>query len=697
MNPLALERTYQNERHTLSLLTGPRNRLAHLLDLIDHVAAPENLPGLPAYAADLLSLLRRLIAAADFSSTPPSLSLRASRALDLLEAAVSSPPDAGTRARLVPAAPFTDGRTDGVCIPVVEEEYLLPEFTPRFASVTCLRVDVRPAPGAPADSIRVAQFSPGGDSSGMLEDILLAARSTVAAWSAVRLPGRIAAYCSHDGTATLHGASLGAGLGVALACALLRAGGHREEYTPRPDAAFTGLLERTGHLGPVEDAGLRLKIEACILARMAYLAVPESQRARAEMHLESFAPLHPRLAIIRVRTLGEIFADRRLVASRQVPGPVRAGRALWRHRRSAAAALLAVLLLIIARLAYGPLDRTPAGIRFAGSEMMIVNRAGEALQAIAVGTTTANVGSSGVNAVAALLDVDADGSPEILWGQVSEGDSAPVGTVHCRTVGEEQDRWVVELKKQATFPFNAVEGEGFGPFGLLAGDLDKDSVPELFVIARHQAYPSLLLKLDARTGDERGAYLHPGHIIAIRAADLEQDGTPEILLTGVNNSLGEAFLAVLDPRCINGHGPAEGRYQPEGMSRAQERAYLRLPKSIVHAAHPDRVRWNIGVGITVLTSSRSIRMVIREYVNDENTEHDDATYYLLFTSSLAPMMAETGDIFDLLAQRYVREGRISSLPDVTYWADYIRRIRYWTGTGWSPDLTTRSCGDTVRR
>lgn len=697
MNPLALERTYQNARHTLSLLTGPRNRLAHLLDIIDHVAAPENLPGLPAYAAELLSLLRRLIAAVDFAATPPALSLRASRALDLLEAAVTSPPDAESRARLTLPALSTDGRTDGVCIPVVEDEYLLPEFTPRFASVTHLRVDLRPAPGAQADSIRVAQFSPGGNAAGMLEDVLHAARSTVGTWSSVRLPARVVAYCSHDGAATLNGASLGAGLGVSLACALLRAGGHREEFTPRADAAFTGLLDRTGLLAPVEDAGLRLKIEACILADMAFLAVPEHQRSRAELHLASFADLHPRLAIIGARTLGELFADRRLVASRQVPATVRTGRMLWHHRRPAAAALLALLLLIIARLAYGPLDRTPVGIRFAGSEMIILNGSGETLQSITVGSTTASTGSSGVNAMAALLDLDADGSPEVFWGQISGGDSAAVGTVHCRRVGEEQDRWVVEVKKQISFPFNAVEGEAFGPFGLIAGDMDRDSTPELYVIARHQAYPSLLLKLDARTGAERGAYLHVGHITALRAADLAQDGIPDILLTGVNNSLGEAFLAVLDPRCINGHGPAEGRYQPEGMARAHERAYLRFPKSIVHAAYPDRVRWNIGVGIAHLTSGGGLRVAVREYVNDENPDHDDVTYYLVFTPALVPMMAETGDDFDLLAQRYVREGRISGIPDVTYWAEYIHRIRYWTGAGWSPDLTTHSCEETARR
>jgi hypothetical protein len=52
---------------------------------------------------------------------------------------------------------------------------------------------------------------------------------------------------------------------------------------------------------------------------------------------------------------------------------------------------------------------------------------------------------------------------------------------------------------------------------------------------------------------------------------------------------------------------------------------------------------------------------------------------------------ETGDDFDLLAVRYLRERRIARTPDVQYWADYIERIRYWTSGTWGPHTPLRSC------
>lgn len=705
-DPFSLERRYQTLRHTLSVLTGPRNRLLHILDFIEFLQTPDSRPGIPAYAREIADLLSTAIRTVDFTGTPPHLAGRAARALDLLDRHLPGQKGqellADTRAllgRLTARAARRNGsppeprgrELDGAVIPMVEREYLLPGFTPRFASLCRLVVDLRLKPGEAPDEIHVAQFTPAETANRLLEDVMRGARATLLRWKHLRIPGSAVAYCSVGGYAAVGGGSLGSGLCVALICALLREVSHREELRPRGDTAFTGIVDSDGLMRPVNEQGLRLKVEACLYAAIRYLVVPEVQRSAAVAHLtalwksQSPGQGEPPLTIVGVTRLEEVFLDRRLIETRSVGLPTRVARSIWRYRRPLAAGLLVALVLVIARLWYGPLDKEPADLDYAGSLLLVRNRGGEVLQEIDIGRENVSRAEDGVNRTAALLDVDGNGAQEVLWIQNGDGERPAAGMVHCRTVGSGNDRWAIPVRRALRFPMNPVHGDDFALFALLAGDFDRNGMPEVLVVARHREYPSLLLRLDARTGGEQAVYVHAGHIGNITVVERPDRPSAGILMTGANNAFGEAFLVLLDATFTTGHGPVQGKYAIEGESPANEEAYALFPKTIVSEAHPYRVRWNYGAAITELPASGTIRVTVREYVQDEQPNNDAATYYVVVSPQLDPLAVQTGDDFDLLAERYFREGRIRRVPDAAYWADHLSRIRSRDGNAWKRD------------
>jgi hypothetical protein len=733
-NPLAVERRFAGLQYALPLVSSRRTKLALLLDFFASLPQEGDSAFLHAYSPELLPVLLDTIQRTDFTGTPPafldqlvsllsrlevlSLGIATRQDLDSCRGHLASQhtrisawlSDRGTA---VPVA----GRAS-VWVPLVETEPLLTDLPPRFAGLHCLTVDVQPGRKAGSeDVIRFAELSSGSDTPAVaLKTAIKAARALLAKMASPLANRGLVIDCSLGRPGLVTGDSLEAGLAAVVLTELMRIRNHSEDLSIGPDAALTGRIDFDGTILPVDEEGLRRKVEACYYSWVRYLVVPADQATVCREHVnallrgegEGKRESEPRnekngLEIVPIGRLEDLFNSRRLVHSRHVPVIVRAGREAWKRRRPLAATGFVALLGVVFLQAVGPIDRSPVIGEYSGEVLALKNAGGQALGEIRVGKqivdSEAEVELSGRPVpFHGFADVNADGRNEVIVSRENPVDR--VGEVACMTELGSKELWSRKLQRHLVFPEKSdVESPNFHCGGVLAGDIDGDRTPEVIVLARHAAFASFILVLDARTGAERGCYLHVGHIRSLVLADLDGDMRPELLAAGVNQSEASGCLAVLDPRGLDGWGPTSGDYEPQGFVLANHRNYMVIPRTRIGDLFWFKEKGSRAVGVAVDLPNSRISLFISDFADVPVDFGNELTGHIeyCFDLDLSPVNVITGDNFDIAAQELAKKGAISRTPGADFWLDQFARIRYWAAGGWQTTSDSQRSSSAARR
>jgi hypothetical protein len=333
---------------------------------------------------------------------------------------------------------------------------------------------------------------------------------------------------------------------------------------------------------------------------------------------------------------------------------------------------------------YGPIDREPVELGFKGEMLLFQNKHGETLDEYSMGLDFPRfLGSTPLDQLYALVDVDRDGVKEAVWTRPPLTNGVGSWIVCCKGLGEDTLRWKVSLQRKLIFPAQGETAEGFRARMILTGDFDADGSVEIIVITYHDHFPSYVIALDASTGAIKSTYVHAGHLSDGAVTDLDDDGIQEILLCGINNAFNEACLVVLDPRFMDGHGPLTDAYRVEGFDQACERAYILIPRTILGMAIPVE-RYNRGVKIEMYGATMEFRLKVDDQMEDPDYM---GTVYGLFGYDLRPRSFSTGSNYDVSAARLFSERRISRFPDKTYFDEFKKTLRYWDGESWQTTPT----------
>ena len=102
------------------------------------------------------------------------------------------------------------------------------------------------------------------------------------------------------------------------------------------------------------------------------------------------------------------------------------------------------------------------------------------------------------------------------------------------------------------------------------------------------SWPNQIVLLSPE-GKAVGEYWHSGHLLALGLADVDGDGTEEILAGGVNNSRGRATLVVLDPQRLAGASvqPAGDLTQLQGFAPGAEEMLIFFPRTCITEARQE--------------------------------------------------------------------------------------------------------------
>jgi len=480
-------------------------------------------------------------------------------------------------------------------------------------------------------------------------------------------------------------------------CAVLRHTDQRLQYRLAVHVAMTGDLNEKGEILPVDQVTLGVKVKAAFFSWVECLVVPRSQLGEAETTIQELRKRYPHrhLTIIGAGHLQEIFYDRRLTMRQRAGIAKHLARKAWRQKFTVGGlAVIALLLLIIGKLLYGPIDMNPVAAEFVEESLLVKNKYGDILDEIYIGVPTViSVTATRLHPgpqIVAFYDLDGDGCNEIIWGQGAIDQNKHSSFVYCKSLRKDSLFWSVPLRRTLDFPRNPdVTSDYFFPYNILAGDLDADGEPEVYVNALHNFFPAMVLKLEAKTGQELGHYIHLGHLNAMRGFDLNQDGITEILLGGTNNAYNQACLVVLDPRFLQGHSPTTGDYVLDGYTIGLERTYLLIPSTIVGEALQGIQKRNLAQSIQIQGSTFFVDLLDVTPISDEKKscfEVDQANLLAYFDFDLSIKNFGTADNYDLMARQLFRDRKISRLPDYAYFESFKKEIRYWDGEGWRHEV-----------
>jgi hypothetical protein len=706
-NPLRVEQQYQTLKQALLLVGSPRMKLALMLDFFRDLESQHS-SFLPAYAEELLPHWWDLLEQTDFAGTSPRWlgrfigltrelaqkypQLHRNNRWQIVEqhlVAEQQRIDKWIESRDKGTPQPGELRPGQVWIPFVEREQMLSKLVPKFAALRRLNVEVgfsRTAKGR--DELQLDQAAQSeSDSSASLHQALDAARRLVSTHAAISPKRPVVVRARLLGSGIIIGESIGAGLAIAIFTELLRVFQHREEFIIPPYVAITGGVDANGKLRAVDEKGLALKVEACTYSWIRYLIVPAEQQEFAETAAAKLVSEgKTRVHIVGARTVEDFIVNRRVSTSRYVPFTVHAGRKVWKQRRPVAAMVIILLLAIVGKLWYGPIDKEPADLKFEGETMVVVNRHGDALTEIRVGPETVDQANA-TGGVAAIADIDGDGNKEVIWGQALRDNPKQVSRIVCQEIRSHTMCWEFPLVRRLEFPNTTdVSDSNFSFRSLLLGDFDNDKRDELLVLANHvNVFPSVILKIDPTNGREKDCYLHIGHLIHIRTADLDGDGILEVLATGVNNAYREACFTVLDPRFIHGHSPLRPSYAVEGYDPGAERTYVRIPMTFVGKAVEQATK-NSADDVEIWGSTQT--MIV--HVRDHDYSAYGATLLYHFSFDLSPVSIGTGSDYDKVAQLFIDEGKTDLFPRGTRFEDVkksyldrqLRTLLYWDGSEW---------------
>jgi hypothetical protein len=361
---------------------------------------------------------------------------------------------------------------------------------------------------------------------------------------------------------------------------------------------------------------------------------------------------------------------------------------VWGFRRPIGAAVVILLVGALAASWIGPLDRDPVLASFRGEMLVLQNKSGQDLREIRVGRPTvehARLLAAGEvdREVVNFFDVNGDGSKEVLYiVRAQEGSSDP-HVVECLGTADDRPMWTFVARFGLDFPHKTdLASDAFRLEEIWTGDSDGDGRAEVILLANHVFFPSVIARLDARTGELQQFYIHVGTLSDLAVVDLEDDGVFEILACGTNNAFNVAGLVVLDPRSLRGHSPTTGGYVMDGVPRATERLYALIPRTAVGEVFAERYERIGGRGLEIEPAGKRFCVVVPDAggpITVGSVAFDPLLYYY-FGFDLKPQRIASSTEFDTVCRLLWERGDLTELPGKAFFEAALKKIRYFQST-----------------
>ena len=586
-------------------------------------------------------------------------------------------------------------RTESILVPVVERGLLdAPGSLQEYGYLRRISIEITGQSKSESDVFFTQALILGQDGglTNTLVSPVLAARSHVLRALPNLRNKYFSGFVTFDELNAFHqGSSANFAIATLLCCVLLKYVGARNQFRLNKNVTMTGDINQAGEMLAVDDDSLKLKTEAAFFSDIQFFVVPKQQLSTADAMVQSLRLRYPHraLTVIGLSHLKEVFYDRRLTSETKSGILGHAARRMWRHKIEVATlTTIAVLLLIVAKISIPPANDNPVSVVYRGENMLIQNDDGQTLEEINVGplATVAGEHNAAVTNTCKFFDINGDGKNEFIFVKNNGGSAGEANVLVCRSLWRKIPRWQISFHETASFPKNPVDGRRLLLIDrFILGNFEGSQHPEVFVLAHHLFFPSVVYKLNALNGNILGSFLHVGHLGVIGAGNTLANGTQQILVAGWNSAYNCTGLCVLDPRFVSGHSPVRGTYTVEGSSPGTEMYYILIPASTVAQKFSSSETLNGPESISFNRSEESLTLEVND-LSARAPEFQEAVVGLIvftFDRSMRLVNVNTTSTWDRAAQILLREGKLKHIPDaLQLTSEYRKSLRYWDGKKW---------------
>ena len=566
---------------------------------------------------------------------------------------------------------FLNYKSDSCLVPAVEEY-----DSNQYGRLRLMSIDIRGKSNEEKDRFYRSFETAGVENSRweISENVIQSAR-TLAEY---RKPGIKESFFEgeikfHLSNAIHAGSSSDAACSVLMALALKKYVSDREWMEFEQHVAITGEVTGDGQLKEISKEGISNKTEAAFFSWANVLVVPMKQVAVFNKELAKLEKLYPnrRLTIIGLKELKEIFYDRRITNQVKISKTRFYGKKVWERKFAVLSYLMVLVLLgVIVRLVTGPLDKNVVMAEFRGTNMKLMNQLGFVVKSVSMepGFISYLIETSVRAPRVDFYDITGDGINEVFWTEGVPALGHRNGVIKAWSVTGDSLIWETDMTFNPEFPQQ--HGLESMHFQVDQFYFTKNRSDELKLIASCDSgvnFPSVIAILDAGSGEVEGHYLHTGKLRDIKLIDINDDGTDEIIAVGINNAFWQASIAVLDIERINGHSPTKGDHMPVGIPRAEEIAYILIPKTIAGRVFDSVDKYSEARRIRNREVYSQFIVDIRDLPSREFRDRDYIPYMLFyFNYDLSLESIVTSDLYDIFIHELHRDGHLPFVPGYDY-------------------------------
>ncbi len=341
------------------------------------------------------------------------------------------------------------------------------------------------------------------------------------------------------------GGSIGLALAVAMSGIMVGILSGGEAVGPRSDLAWTGVVLPTGEVDSIDRASLSAKARAARVAGLRGLVVPvkllDVARSVAR-ELGWDGEIYGVANVLEALTRPELRTTLRL--SPALVDGCRKPRLWPRLAIGWTAALLMTLIALLPRaldemgVYWYPPWRPAARLE----QMRLLSRRGPEIRVSIPRARDVVLHATGTRAFAfadlsGKLNLESGPGPWLVYGTSLDDPAGEAGYVSAFDLRQRAEVFRYTVSSSG-LPLELLDEHVDGRYTVNTGmtaDIDNDGKDEIILTASVNPHEHTVLQLLDGSGRLRGAVFHLGHLEHLRAVDVDEDGTVEIMAVGFHN------------------------------------------------------------------------------------------------------------------------------------------------------------------
>ena len=344
--------------------------------------------------------------------------------------------------------------------------------------------------------------------------------------------------------------------------------------------AITGGIDKESNILPVSEIIIKEKTEVVFYSGINLFVVPKQDEAASKEKLEKLKSQYPerKLKILSVEDFDDVLNRRDIVEIRKQKIILRTAKFAIKNWAAVLFFVMVIFLVYVGH--FYDFNTNPVLIEQKGYWLHVQNKNGKELWKKRMGFSADIMYDNQMKYVTQkIIDVDNDGTNEVILTREDPKQYIPAkhpSSVTCFSWEGEQV-WKYNFRDTIA-SIDMIHSNFFASF--LIDTITINESKAIACFANNVLYPSAVYFLNLKTGERIGTTLwNVGHLHSGIFKDLNEDGRLELIMSGLNNSLGRVIIFSIDIDKIGGQLPAIGDRIFKELPAAEVNNYVVLPKS----------------------------------------------------------------------------------------------------------------------